>query len=134
MFFIGIFGIENKDKEIKTLDNISCKKCNNPTTARLIKNFNFFHLFFIPLFKWNEKYYVICNQCNSIYTILKDKGKALENGENVDISYWDLQEMDAENYTNSYYEENACTNCGRKVDANFKYCPYCGGRITKHEE
>lgn len=25
MFFIGIFGVENKDKEIKNLDNISCK-------------------------------------------------------------------------------------------------------------
>ncbi|MEE0726422.1 MAG: zinc-ribbon domain-containing protein, partial [Clostridium saudiense] len=28
MFFIGIFGIDNKFKEIKVLNNFSCKNCN----------------------------------------------------------------------------------------------------------
>lgn len=129
MFFIGIFGIENKDKEIKILDNISCKKCNETITGRLIKNLNFFHLFFIPLFKWNEKYYLVCNQCKSVYIIPKDKGKTLENGENIEISYWDLQEIHNEYCNNNYCETNICTNCGEKLELNFKYCPYCGTRM-----
>ena len=45
MFFIGVFGMENKDKEIEILNNISCKKCNKIVTGRLIKNFDFFHIF-----------------------------------------------------------------------------------------
>ena len=28
MFFIGIFGIENKQKEVKKLENIYCKTCS----------------------------------------------------------------------------------------------------------
>lgn len=35
MFFIGVFGIENKDKEIKTLDNINCKSCNKTIVGKL---------------------------------------------------------------------------------------------------
>lgn len=129
MFFIGVFGIENKDKEIKILNNISCKNCNKTITGKLIKNFDFFHFFFIPIFKWNEKYYVVCDQCKSVYIIPKDKGKTIEHGENVEISYWDLQEMNTKDYDNNYYEENICANCGKKVDPNFKYCPHCGVKI-----
>ncbi|AWK51516.1 zinc-ribbon domain-containing protein [Clostridium beijerinckii] len=129
MFFIGIFGIENKDKEIKSLNNISCKKCNMTVTGNLIKNFDFFHFFFIPIFKWNEKYYVVCDKCKSVYIIPKDKGKAIEHGENIEISYWDVQEAYTDGYSNNYYDENKCKNCGAKVDSKFKYCPHCGAKI-----
>ncbi len=129
MFFIGVFGIENKDKEIKVLENISCKKCNSTVTGRLIKNFNFFHFFFIPIFKWNERYYVICDRCKVLYSIEKEKGKAIERGEDINITYWDLQEIDQEYYFNNYFQGNICKNCGNKVDPDFKYCPHCGAKI-----
>ena len=77
MFFIGIFGIESKSKEIKILENLQCKKCNLKTKGKLIKTFDCFHFFFIPLFKWNESYYVVCNRCNSVYEIPKEKGKEI---------------------------------------------------------
>lgn len=129
MFFIGIFGIENKDKEIEVLNNLNCKKCNRTVSGRLIKNFNFFHLFFIPLFKWNEKYYVICDECKATFSIPKEKGKAIENEEAVEITYWDLQEMGNASFYDNYSRELICTNCGRKVDFGFQFCPYCGTKI-----
>lgn len=129
MFFIGIFGIENKDKEIKKLDNISCKRCNKTISGRLIKNYDFFHFFFIPLFKWNEKYYVVCNQCKSVYTIPRDKGKAIEHDDKIEVTYWDLQEINTQYYDNNYYNENRCANCGGELSGNFKYCPHCGMKI-----
>lgn len=128
MFFIGIFGVENKNKEIKILDNISCKICKGTVTGKLIKNYNFFHFFFIPLFKWNETYYVKCTGCKSLYTISKDKGKAIENGENIEITYWDLQEVNIQYNSNDYFRENICLRCGREIDSNFTYCPHCGER------
>lgn len=129
MFLIGIFGIENKNKEIMTLKNLNCKKCNKSTSAKLIKNFDFFHIFFIPVFKWNEKYYVVCDQCKAIYNISKDKGKAIENGENVEITYWDLQDVDTGIYNNEFYNSKVCSSCGKTVESNFEYCPYCGAKI-----
>ena len=105
MFFIGVFGIDNKEKEIKILNNFCCKNCNESSEAKLIKTYSFFHFFFLPLFKWNEKYYVICNGCNSIFNIDKEKGKAIERGEKLEISYWDLKEV------NNSYENSFSYNC-----------------------
>jgi phosphoribosylformylglycinamidine (FGAM) synthase-like amidotransferase family enzyme len=132
MFFIGIFGIENKDKEIKDLNNFNCKKCNSTVQGKLIKNFDFFHFFFIPLFKWNEKYYVLCNRCKCLYSIPKEKGKAIENGEEINITYWDLQEVYSENninFNNSSHDIKICSSCGKQVKRDFRYCPYCGKEI-----
>lgn len=131
MFFIGIFGIENKDKEVKDLNNLTCKKCNSTIKGKLIKNFDFFHFFFIPIFKWNEKYYVLCNRCKCLYSIPKEKGKAIEKGEEVNITYWDLQEVYSDNNINfnNSYDMKICPNCGEQVKRDFKYCPYCGKEV-----
>ena len=127
MFFIGIFGIENKEKEIKKLNELCCKNCNIASELILIKIFTFFHFFFIPLFKWNENYYVVCRKCGSVYSILKEKGKSIEKGENIEITYWDLNEV--KNSYGGYYSVKRCSKCNREVESSFEYCPYCGEKI-----
>ena len=126
MLFIGIFGVESKEKEIKVLNNLSCKSCSDPSTGRLIKSYNYFHFFFIPLIKWNEAYHVICNNCNTIFTIPKEKGKSIERGEEISITYWDLKER--ENYYGNY-NRKICRSCNNDIDNNFKFCPYCGEKL-----
>lgn len=126
MFFIGIFGIENKEKEIKIINNFTCKNCNRLTIGRVIKHYEFFHFFFIPIFKWNEKYYVECGSCKQIFSISKEKGKMIERGENIELTYWDSNEI---NNTYGYNINNICNNCGKVVDSKYRYCPYCGHEI-----
>lgn len=124
MFFIGIFGIESKEKEIKVIDNLACKSCNRSTRGKVVKSYSFFHFFFLPIFKWNEEYFVICEGCNTLFSISKEKGKALERGEEIEITYWDLKEV------NQYHEYNiGCKNCGKIVSSNYEYCPYCGNKM-----
>ncbi|NMM64843.1 zinc-ribbon domain-containing protein [Clostridium sp. P21] len=125
MFFIGIFGIEDKQKEIKNINTVDCKKCNG-SRHTLIKQYSFFHIFFIPIFKWNIRYFLICNNCNTIYEISKEKGMKVEAGEDSAITYWDLKIIE-----NDYgmYGQLRCGNCGRNVDSNFEFCPYCGQRL-----
>lgn len=125
MFFIGVFGIENKEKEIKFIDNIQCKNCNKPG-GKLVKTYNYFHFFFLPLIKWKEKYYFICEGCKSIYEIPKEKGKAVEKGEDIEISYWDLKAAEAYPYYS--LERIRCKDCGKELKANYEYCPYCGSK------
>ena len=124
MFFIGIFGVESKEKEIKVIDNLPCKSCNRSTRGKIIKSYSYFHFFFLPIFKWNEEYFVICEGCKTVFSISKDKGKALERGENIEITYWDLNEVNKYNYYNI-----ACSNCGKIVSNDYKYCPYCGNKM-----
>jgi len=128
MFFIGIFGIESKEKEIKYLTNISCSHCHSESSMKLFKTYNFFHFFFIPLFKWNEKYNLICSNCNTLYEIPNEKGKRIERGEEIEITYWDLKEVKTDFY-NSYTTGNRCSHCGRTIEPHFEYCPYCGTRL-----
>lgn len=123
MFFIGVMGIDNKEKEVKKINNFYCKGCTQSVKGKLIKSFSYFHFFFIPILKWNQHYYLICENCQSVYEIPKDKGEAFERGEISEISYWDLKELNL----NSEYM--ICNNCGRKIDGEYKFCPYCGSKI-----
>lgn len=123
MFFVGIFGIESKEKKIKELSNIFCKACNKEEIGQLIKTYSYFHIFFIPIFRWNEIYYVLCNNCSTVYEIAKEKGKKIERGEEINITYWDLREINRGNSIRT------CNSCNHKVEDRFLYCPYCGNRL-----
>lgn len=123
MFFVGVFGIESKERKIKDLSNILCKACNREEAGQLIKTYNYFHFFFIPIFKWNESYYVLCSKCGTVYEISKEKGKIIERGEGENLTYWDLRETSKDNSI------KVCKYCNHQVEDRFLYCPYCGNRL-----
>ena len=125
MFFIGIFGVEMKEKEIRDIQNIICKACGAMTSFRLFKTYSYFHIFFIPLFKWNIKYYVISRCCNTMFEIPKEIGEALEGGRNTPLNDEDMKPVYSEEKGNYVI----CPECKRPVDNNFSYCPYCGARL-----
>ncbi|MEQ8196709.1 MAG: zinc ribbon domain-containing protein [Clostridiaceae bacterium] len=121
MFFIGVFGIENKQKEIKKVISVVCKECNDGELT-LYKEYSMFHFFFIPIIKWGVKYYLMCSKCNTVYELSKERGEAVEESSH-EITYWDLKKL--------YRGEIKvyCHNCSREVDEKFQYCPYCGSKI-----
>lgn len=128
MFFIGVFGIESKEKEIKVINNFICKGCSTLTMARIIKHYEFFHFFFIPLFKWNEKYYMECRSCKKLFSLSNEKGKGIEKGRNMEITELDLEEVNNTCVYN-YNINNICKSCGKQVNGEYKYCPYCGEKV-----
>ncbi|SKA91246.1 zinc-ribbon family protein [Caloramator quimbayensis] len=123
MFFIGIFGIETKQEEIKDIQNVICKACGAMTSFRLIKTYNVFHFFFIPIIKWSKKYYIISRCCNRPFEIPIEKGEEIERGRDIPLNDEDLRPL----YNN--YDYNICPNCKNEVDNNFIYCPYCGNKL-----
>lgn len=125
MFFIGIFGIDNKEKEVRDIQNKVCKSCGNMTSFKLIKSYSFFHFFFIPLFKWNIKYFLISRCCNSVFSIPNELGKELEGGRDATI-----REEAMTPINNFYgYDTIVCPSCKSIVEPRFSYCPYCGRRV-----
>lgn len=123
LFFIGIFGMETKEKEIRDIQNVICKACGQMTSYRLVKTYNYFHIFFIPLFKWGKKYYLISRCCNSMFEIPVELGEALEGGRDVPVRDEDLTPI------HHGYSLIICPSCRRHVDPEYSYCPYCGTRI-----
>lgn len=121
--------MQNKQEEIKILNDVSCRNCDKGLGGKIIKTFNFLHLFFIPLFRWNEKYYIMCSGCNSVYEIPQDKAKRIEKGKDIEITYWDLSPIKTRYDNSNYSSESRCSYCGKVMEPNFKYCPYCSVKI-----
>lgn len=129
MFFIGVFGIEHKQRELCEINQLQCKNCGGVSSGKLYKTFQCFHFFFIPIIKWNEEYYLKCNNCRRVFKISSERGRNFEKGIGEKLTYWDLEEVE-----NNYVDEDSdqkrvCQSCGEKTDNKYKYCPYCGNKM-----
>jgi len=123
VFFIGIFGVDNKVEEIKKIVDSNCNNCDKKELS-LLKTYNRFHLFFITVFKWGVKYYIKCNSCESIYEISNVKGEQIEK-EGYNITYWDMKNT-KEVYVS---KEIKCNQCDATINKEFIFCPNCGNKI-----
>ena len=123
MFFIGIFGVESKEKDIKTFASVVCPDCGRMTAAYLFMRYTYFHIFFIPVFKWNKRYFVRLRCCGALYEAPKEYAQVLKSADTVDFSK--LEKVSG-GFNESYYA--VCPNCGGRFDKSFPYCPYCGAK------
>lgn len=120
MFFIGIFGVEQAQKPIGKYNNTICPSCGAMTRFEIFKTYSYFHIFFIPTFKWNIKYYIKPSCCRSIYELDPVIGQQYEKGKNPDIRNEHLRPL------NQYLPYKTCSSCGAKVESGYSFCPYCG--------
>ncbi len=123
MFFIGIFGIESKEKKIKTFGAAVCPDCGKYTQAVLFESFTYFHIFFIPTFRWNRKYYITLSCCGPVYKAPAEYAKKLKDADTIDFSRLEKVRTGSAGYEDLWA---ACQNCGKGFDESFAYCPYCG--------
>jgi hypothetical protein len=118
MFFFGIFGIQNKVKELKEFSNVICV-CGRYSRMQLLVEYSFFHFFFIPIFKWGRRYFVEARCCGRIFEVPGDYIDELLKSDTVDINR--LKEVES--------PVRVYPNCGGKFDSHYRYCPYCGREV-----
>ena len=123
MFFIGIFGVENKDKYLGAYSNAVCPSCGGMASYRVHKSYTYLHVFFIPTFRWNIRYYVKASCCGSLYELSPAAGKRFEKNSGAEIAAEDLRRVD---YRPPFKH---CPNCRVDVPDEYSFCPYCGGRL-----
>ena len=124
MFFI--MGISSGQKKLEFIQTILCSKCSQFGRLELFITYSSFTLFFIPIFKWNKKYYAKASCCGTLYTIDAGIGKRITNKETITLTEQDLHLI---NNTNSYTNDNTCPNCGYLLNPDYTYCPKCGFRL-----
>jgi len=122
MFFVAFFGIQNKDKQIGTYKNAPCPICERGAEYEIHKSYSYFHIFLLPLFKWNVKYLIKTACCNGVYELDPEVGREFEKNPGITISKDNLKPLN-----NSVLKY--CVNCKAYAPAEFNYCPYCGGRL-----
>lgn len=123
MIFIG--GISSKEKKLDFQQTFVCESCGKYGRYEVFMRYEYLSLFFIPTLKWNKKYYVVESCCGSVYSIDKELGKRIENGEQVILREQDLQLVQS----GRGYSVKHCPNCGFETYENFQYCPRCASPL-----
>jgi len=121
MIFIYNFG--SKSKSLSSQSGI-CPHCGRMCRFDVFLKYSYFSVFFIPLFKWNKKYYATSSCCGAIYSILPEVGKDINKGLITSIDESDMEYVSGSSYT----ENNFCTYCGAPRNGN-NYCAKCGNKF-----
>ena len=90
MFFVGLAGIDGKVDYCGIAKGCSCPGCGGQSPFHVSKQYNCFHLFFLPLKKFHIHYAAVCPQCASISELGPEKGAQAEAEGVVTISRMDL--------------------------------------------
>lgn len=123
MFFIA--GISSKQKKLDYNQTIICPHCGKYGRYEVIMEYMYLSLFFIPILKWNKRFYVKSTCCGSIYSISKELGTSIARGEGVTIKEQDLQQVQ----TGQIFFAKRCSNCGFETHEDYQYCPKCSSPL-----
>ncbi len=117
MFFIGIFRIYPEEKKVAEtmIDHIP----EHPMgiKAELFRQNQVFDFFFIPVFRYHKKYYLLIPGTHRIFLLNNEKAEDIIRRGGT-VSYYDVEEVQVEDYH--------CPSCGSRIEGDFKYCPFCG--------
>lgn len=64
---ILFFGTRPGKKRERQLHSVSCSHCNQMGTLILVSRPNYFHLFWLPLFKIQTSLHAECSHCKRVY-------------------------------------------------------------------
>ena len=126
MIFIG--GISSGRKQIEYLKTVICARCGAYGRYEVFMTYMYFSFFFIPLLKWNRKYYVRMSCCGALYELTPEVGRRLSRGEDLEIQESDLTLLE-DGRGNPWNRTKKCANCGDETEEDFTYCPKCGNPL-----
>ena len=81
-------------------------------------------LFFIPVFKWNKRFFVTTSCCGSVYELDYEIGIRILHGESITILPEQLHLVSP-----GRKPEKICQGCGYRTTEDFEFCPKCGNRF-----
>lgn len=123
MFFFAVMGTSEKRENIGDV-LFDCSHCNSKQVLSIFKDYNYFHIFFIPIFKFSVHYDGVCTKCKTEYYIDNETGKLLDKGLLTSIDSSSLKEKQCfKGYT------PVCPVCNNKIDHDDVYCRKCGYKL-----
>lgn len=121
---IFVMGINQKEKRLNFDQLVICKCCGKYGHADVFMTYTYFMFFFIPLFKWNRKYYIRMRCCGSSMQLDRELGKAIEQGEITEIDF------DRIHFVQQDKTIKHCNACGfTSPEPDYEYCPKCGKKL-----
>lgn len=124
MFFI--MGINSGQRRLNFDQVEVCRCCGRYGHIQVFMTYMYLSLFFIPIFKWNKRFYVKMSCCDAVAELDVSFGKAIARGEISRINYETLR------FQNRYDGGSGirrCGKCGFTTEEDFQYCPKCGNPL-----
>lgn len=125
MFLMLGFGPRQKTFEYNKV--FICDRCGQYGRYEVIMQYTALEVFFIPLLKGDQKYFVKSTCCGTLYQLDPSIGKAISKGHDVEIRPEHLRQVQEQ----SYSSQRRCSQCGFVTENDFQYCPNCGKKFTE---
>lgn len=77
---IIFFGLGSRRRKLKLKVKHSCDVCSTTGDKRILKIYDYFHIFFIPIIVWGKKYFLFCERCQAGLEISKADFKSIKKG------------------------------------------------------
>lgn len=120
MFFIA--GVNNGQSELPFTQTVVCPHCGRYGRYQVFMRYLCLSLFFLPVFKWNRRYFVRTSCCGMTYELNPEKGRAIARGADaVHIAPSDLTPCGEQRTA-----PRRCPRCGYETQEDFAFCPKCG--------
>jgi hypothetical protein len=119
-----MMGITQKREDIDFDQTVICDVCEAYGHYNVYVIYTVLSLFFIPVWKWNRRYYVEMSCCHSLYELNEEVGREIERGT---LSV--IKESDLTLIRGNQSHVKKCMNCGYETAEDFEFCPKCGNRF-----
>ncbi len=118
-----IFGINSKRKKLDFSQSVQCPCCGRFGTLSVWTVYSCFSLFFIPLVRWNVRYYAQLSCCGATCELARELGRAVARGQPAALDPATLA-------FEGGFAAHRCPNCGFTTAEDFQFCPKCGGPLA----
>lgn len=122
-----IMGMQDKTKVTPHSNSLPCHVCDGNEGFELYDRYNYFHLFFLPVWTWGHSFSVKCKKCGSFYYLKEDSLSKAKSTDAV-FTYWDLEPASKNKYGSNH---RRCNQCGFDLEDDFEFCPKCGTSVDR---
>ncbi len=117
-----LFGSGDGTDDLYLDQKITCPVCGKKATLQAYCDYKAFCLFFLPVYKWDKRFYVRTSCCGAICGISPQEGEALDEG--------DLKKLEVKKLPlvapGGAVRLKVCASCGYETSQPFRFCPMCG--------
>ena len=120
MFFIITSG--QKEQKLDFEQIRLCKNCDRYGNMHVYMIYSYLSFFFIPILKWNKRYYAKMECCHAVCELDQQLGKQIQKGMVTSID-------DALLHFVKYNDIKVCHYCGFETKEDYAFCPHCGNKM-----
>jgi hypothetical protein len=124
-----IMGVNQSQKPLSFSQQTICECCGRYGRYESFMTYMNFNLFFIPIIKWQYKYYFKTSCCNALYELNPEYAQPFKSGD-IDHLTCDMIHL-VQQGRMEVSEAVKCDACGYLANEAFLYCPKCGKPLRR---